>query len=214
MTILVTGYEPFGDHDRNPSGALARDVDGDRVAGHDVVGRVLPVEFDAVGDELAALVDAHDPAVLLSTGLAAGRAALSVERVGVNVADAVTTPDNADEQPHETPIDPDGPTAYFSTLPVGPAVDAMLDAGVPARLSNTAGTHCCNNALYRGRALMDERGRETPVGFVHLPCTPAGAAAKGRDGEARHGESVPPSLPLSLQREGVLAALAATLGGD
>jgi len=211
MTLLLTGYEPFGDHETNPSAAVARGLDGEDVAGHRVVGRVLPVEFDAAGEELASLVESHEPAALLSTGLAAGRTAVSVERVGINVDDCAGTADNAGAEPRGERIEPDGPDARFATIPVGAVVDALLADGVPARLSNTAGTHLCNHALYRGRALVERAGREAPVGFLHLPCTPEQAAAKARDGEAGHSGSVRPSLPKSLARRAVVRAFETTL---
>lgn len=211
MTILVTGYEPFGDHEENPTAALARRLDGERVAGREVVGRVLPVAFGVAADRLAGLFDEHEPDCLLSMGLAAGRAGVSVERVGVNVNDAAGTPDNADADPRDERIDPEGPDAYFSTLPVVGVVEALLDAGIPARVSNTAGTHLCNDALYSGRALVAARGFEAPVGFLHLPLTPVQAARKGREGNAARGGGVEPSLPLDLQERAVKLALETTL---
>lgn len=205
MTLLCTGYEPFGDHEDNPSMRVAEALDGAHFAGHDVVGAVLPVEFDAVGAELRSLVDDHDPAAVVATGLAAGRSALSVERVAVNVDDAVTVPDNADVSPEAVPIAADGADAHFATLPVREAVEAMLAAGLPACVSNSAGTHCCNHALY---ALLDHfarEGRDVPAGFVHLPLTPEQAVAEAEAPE--RGGSVTASMALDAQIEGVRIAL-------
>lgn len=196
MTLLCTGYEPFGDHETNPSERVARELDGRTVAGHEVVGAVLPVEFDRVADELAALIEEHDPAAVVATGLAAGRTALSVERVGVNVDDAVTVPDNADDSPHDQRIDPAGADAHLATIPVVESVEAMLEDDIPARVSNSAGTHCCNHALY---SLLEHH--DVPSGFVHLPSTPEGAVA-GAEAPERGG-GVTASLPLSLQVDGV-----------
>ncbi|MFW5939379.1 MAG: peptidase [Halolamina sp.] len=205
MTLLCTGYEPFGDHETNPSEQVARDLDGETVGGHEVVGAVLPVEFDRVGDELAALIDEHDPAAAVATGLAAGRTTVSVERVGINVDDAVTVPDNADDAPHDAPIDPAGADAHLATIPVVESVEAMLDAGVPARVSNSAGTHCCNHALYS----LGEN-HDVPAGFVHLPLTPSGAVAEAEAPE--RGGGVQASLPRSLQVRGVRTVLKSTVG--
>lgn len=211
MTLLLTGYEPFGDHDVNPSGDLATDLDGATVRGHDVVGRVLPVEYDAAGDRLYSLVREHDPVVVVATGLAAGRNAVSVERVGVNVNDCVGVPDNADAEPRNEPISPDGPDARFSTLPVTAVVDALLSAGIPARLSNTAGTHLCNNALYSTLTALERDDRDVPMGFVHLPMTHEQAAAVAREGEARSGGAVGPSLARSRQRDALVTTFETTL---
>lgn len=217
MTVLCTGYEPFGDHDENPSAMVAERLDGRTVAGHDVVGRVLPVEFDALHGELDALLDEHDPDVVVGMGLAGGRASVAVERVGINVADAVTVPDNAEADPENQRVDPAGPDAYLATLPVVDAVEALLDAGIPARVSNTAGTHCCNNHLYTTHRLLDERGdladsgRGTPAGFVHLPLTPAMAAGDAVDDNAHRGGGVSPSMTVALQVDAVERVLETTL---
>ncbi|MFB6155077.1 MAG: pyroglutamyl-peptidase I [Haloferacaceae archaeon] len=212
MTVLVTGYEPFGDHESNPSAAVARRLDGETVADREVVGRVVPVAFDRTRDELVSLVDEHDPVVVVSTGLAGGRSAVSVERVGVNVDDHAGVPDNDDATPRHERIDGDGPDAYFSTLPVPAVVADLNDAGIPARLSNTAGTHLCNHALYTVRAYVEREGLGVSSGFVHLPYSPAMAARRAADGEAESGGSVPPSMSLDLQTEAVERVLATTLG--
>ena len=194
MTLLLTGYEPFGEHDRNPSAEVARELDGREISGHEVVGEVLPVEFERAGEEMERLIDRHDPAVVVATGLAAGRTAVSVERVGVNVADCAGVPDNADAEPRDERLRADDAVAYFATLPVVSVVEALLADGVPARVSNTAGTHCCNDLLYRTRAFVERESLDVPVGFVHLPLTPEQAAGKAREGAATAGRAVQPSL--------------------
>ncbi|MFC7176609.1 peptidase [Halosegnis marinus] len=206
MTVVVTGYEPFGEFDRNPSAAVAERVDGATVRGESVVGRVLPVEFDGIRAELTALLDEHDPDLLVATGLAGGTPGIRVERVGVNVADAVTTPDNAERDPADERI-AGGPAAYFATLPTTAVVAELLDAGIPARLSNTAGTHLCNDALYTGRHLVETEGYDARVGFVHLPFDPEGAVAQGRENGATRGGSVPASLPLDVQERAIRLAI-------
>jgi pyroglutamyl-peptidase len=211
VTVLVTGYEPFGDHRQNPTATVAERLDGESVAGHDVVGRVVPVEFDRTRDELVALVEEHQPAVVVSTGLAGGRNAVSIERVGVNVDDHAGVPDNAEATPRHEPIDSDGPDAYFATLPLPEIVSDLNEAGVPARLSNSAGTHLCNHALYTMRAYVERENLDVRSGFVHLPYSPAMAARKAADGEAESGGSVPPSMSLDLQTDAVRRVVRTTL---
>jgi pyroglutamyl-peptidase len=206
--LLVTGYEPFGDHETNPSAEVARELDGAAVDGHDVAGEVLPVEFGAVEEAVADLLSAHDADALVGTGLAAGRAAVSVERVGINVDDCVGVPDNDGAEPRDARIDPEGPAAHFATLPVADAVARAQERGVPARLSNAAGTHCCNHLLYATRRHVEREDIDIPVGFVHLPQLPAEAIRQAE--EAVHGGGVDPSMPRPLQVEGVRAVLSAT----
>ncbi|WP_132058771.1 pyroglutamyl-peptidase I family protein [Halorussus amylolyticus] len=212
MTLLLTGYEPFGDHTRNPSATVARELDGKEIAGREVVGRVLPVEFDRTGNEMEELIAKFEPEAVVATGLAAGRSAISVERVGINVADCGGTPDNADAEPRDERICAGGDDALFATIPVVETVSTLLDSGIPARVSNTAGTHLCNNVLYRTRAHLEREEMDVPMGFVHLPLTPAGAAEKAQDGEATSGGSVQPSLPLAMQKEAVTRAFETTVG--
>lgn len=214
MTLLCTGYEPFGDHDDNPSADLARDLDGTTVAGVDVVGAVLPVAFDAVADEMADLLATHEPDAVIATGLAGGRQAVAIERVGVNVADCAGTPDNDGAEPRGERV-ADGPDAYLSTLPIREIVRECLDAGVPARTSNTAGTHCCNRVLYATLFELERRGEldDVPAGFVHLPLTPSQAAAETDAEQAASAGSVPASLPLESSRRAVEIAFETALGG-
>ena len=165
---------------------------------------MLPVEFDRVADELAALVEEHDPDAVVATGLAGGRSTVSVERVGINVDDAVTVPDNAEQSPHATPIVADGADAHLATVPVVEAVEAMLATGIPARVSNSAGTHCCNHALY---SLLENH--DLPAGFVHLPYTPQQAVDEAAAPE--RGGGVAASLPLELQVAGVKTVFETTV---
>ena len=197
---LLTGYEPFGDHDRNPSATLAETFDGRRIAGHDIVGEVLPVVFAAAADEMAALLEEYDPDGVVMSGLAGGRNGVSLERAAINVDDAVTVPDNADADPENERIDPDGPDARFATLPVAECIEALLDEGIPARLSNTAGTHLCNHISYETLGMLDARESDASAGFVHLPYTPPMAAVKARTDNAHRGGTVPPSLSMEHQR--------------
>lgn len=206
--ILLTGYEPFDDFETNPSETIARRLDGEEVADRRVDAEVLPVEFDAAVEVLAQTIDDRDPDAVVATGLAAGRPAVSVERVGINVDDARGTPDNADADPENVPIDPGGADAHFATLPVTRIVERLLDREIPSRLSNTAGTHLCNHLLYSTRAYAEREGLDLPVGFVHLPATPE-VAVRQADEPAR-GDRVGASMPISLQLEAVRTVLAVT----
>jgi pyroglutamyl-peptidase len=217
VTLLLTGYEPFGDHDRNPSAEVARALDGATIAGEAVVGRVLPVEFDRASDEMAGLIEEFHPDAIVATGLAGGRSGVCVERVGINVADCGGTPDNADAKPRNERLraDEDAHAAHFATLRVVETVERLLDAGIPARVSNTAGTHLCNAMLYQTRAHLEAEGQDdVPMGFVHLPLTPEGAAAKAEVGEATSGGAIPASMSLEIQKQAIETIFEGTMGAD
>lgn len=206
MSVLLTGYDPFGEYDVNPTEEIAERLDGREIAGDPVTGVVLPVEFARTFDAFVDHVERHEPDVIVSLGLAGGRTAVSIERVGINVNDTESTPDNADETPHDEAILPDGPPAYFATIPVVETVERLLGAGIPARVSNTAGTHLCNNLLYATRHHVETEGLPIASGFVHVPLSSEQAAARAAE-TAPHAEDVEPSLPLSMQVDAVELAI-------
>jgi pyroglutamyl-peptidase len=74
---------------------------------------------------------------------------------------------------------PGGPAAYFTTLPLTAILAALLAEGIPAYVSNTAGTYLCNQTLYGTLHLLAAGGRPIPAGFIHLPLLPSMVAAAG-----------------------------------
>lgn len=170
---LVTGFDPFGGEAVNPSQRIAQALDGEVVAGHRIVGAILPTEFGAAPAALEELIARHRPALVLALGQAGGREGISLERVAVNLIDA-RIPDNAGSQPVDMPIVENAANAYFSTLPIKAMLQRLRDAGIPASLSQTAGTFVCNQVFY---ALMHVlRRRRARGGFVHVPYLPEQAA--------------------------------------
>jgi len=177
-TILVTGFEPFAAHSANPTEGLAKAVDGRRVGDGAVVGVVLPVHHADAATRVAALVAETNPEAILHLGLAAGRARVALERVAVNVMDYEVA-DNAGFRASGEPCVRGGPTAYFSSLPLPALVKALVDEGIPAYTSNTAGTYLCNQTLYSTLHAVRNMARPPRVGFVHFPLLPAMVAAMG-----------------------------------
>lgn len=170
-TVLVTGFEPFGGDPVNPSERLLPLLDGWRPAPTAVVRSWrLPCVFGAALQGLDEALARWRPEVVVALGMAASRAAVSVERVAINLDDA-RIPDNAGAQPVDMPVVSNGPAAYFSTLPIKAAVHAVRELGLPAELSHTAGTFVCNHVFY---GLMHRLAARPGVraGFVHLPCLP------------------------------------------
>ena len=151
--VLVTGFDPFEDEPINPSWEAVRRLP-DKVEDAEIIKLQVPTVFGRVADVVRDAIVEHDPDVIVGVGQAGGRFAVSPERVAINVDDG-RIPDNEGYQPIDTPIRPDGPTAYFSTLPVKAMVTAMRNAGIPAVVSNTAGTYVCNHLMYQVLYLID-----------------------------------------------------------
>lgn len=165
--VLVTGFDAFGGEKTNPSweicNRLPREIAGLRVE----ICRV-PCEFRRSIEVVAAAIERHRPALVVCLGQAGGRAHLSVERVAINVDDARSA-DNAGAQPVDESIAPNGPPAYFATLPVKAMASAMRAAGVPTEVSNSAGTYVCNHLMYGVLHFLSARGIDARAGFIHVP---------------------------------------------
>lgn len=165
--ILLTGFLPFGGETINPSLEAVRSV---RIENPDV--ELIRLEVPTVFGEAERMVIERaslcKPHAILCTGLASGRTTVSVERVAINVDDA-RIPDTAGRQPLDAVIQPQGPAAYFSTLPIKSIAQAILSAGVPAEISNTAGTYVCNHLMYQVLHYTVRRCPAVKAGFIHVP---------------------------------------------
>jgi pyroglutamyl-peptidase len=166
VTILVTGFEPFGDHVENPSQAVVEALAG----APGLVTAVLPVTYGAAGSVLIELIESHAPAAVICLGVAGGRSAISLERVALNLNDA-KAPDNAGEIRSGSMIEPEGPLAYWSTLPLDAMHEALQTAKIPVDISNHAGAYLCNHVFFCARHHFMRRGEDRPTGFIHLPPT-------------------------------------------
>jgi pyroglutamyl-peptidase len=196
-TVLVTGFEPFDGAEINPSQEIARNLNGTVIAGHRVVGALLPCVFGAAIPELKRLIGVHRPALVICVGQAGGRAAITPERVAINIDDARIA-DNAGAQPVDRPIVRGAPAGYFSTLPVKAIVAALREVGVPSEVSQTAGTFVCNHVFY-GLMHTLRTSKGVRAGFIHVPYLPE---------QAQKGQA---SLPLEDMVFGVALAVETAL---
>ncbi|WP_217349826.1 pyroglutamyl-peptidase I [Polaromonas sp. A23] len=195
--VLLTGFDAFGGESLNPSWMAVHALHGRRISGHQLVAAQLPTVFDDSLAELAQLLRLHKPSLVLCVGQAGGRAAISLERVAINVNDARIA-DNAAAQPIDTPVVDGGPAAYFSTLPIKAMLQALQHEGIAAEVSQTAGTFVCNHVFYGlMHHLATRRGfKNTRGGFVHVPYLP---------------EQGSPGMPLQEQVRALRVAVRAAL---
>ena len=166
--VLVTGFDPFGGEQLNPSWEVCRQLAGTTIDGLRVEACKLPCEFHRAIDTVAAAIERHRPALVICLGQAGGRAQMSVERVAINVDDARIA-DNSGSRPIDEPIAAGGPAAYFATVPVKAMARAMREANVPAQVSNTAGTYVCNHVMYGVLHYLAASGNPARAGFIHVP---------------------------------------------
>jgi pyroglutamyl-peptidase len=197
--VILQGFGPFGTHEVNPSERLVRDLETTYdTARARIVGRVLTCSAEAM-EEVPELLLHHRPDIYLGVGLAYGRTAVAVERVAINLAD-YGIPDEAGLTLTERPIAPEGPVAYWSTLPLAVIREAWKRADVPGYVSNTAGTFLCNHSFYVAAHTTATAGLATRVGFIHVPALV---------GQVRRGSE--PALPYQVLRQALTVALDAIM---
>ena len=202
--ILLTGFEPFDGEPINPSWEVVRQLDATRMSdGSAIVAAQLPCAFGLALRDLEKHIREHKPHVVVCIGQAGGRSGISIERVAINVDDARIA-DNRGAQPVDSPIVENGPAAYFSTLPLKAIVAAIRSRGIPAAVSQTAGTFVCNHVFYGLMHIAAKRRSIKHAGFVHIPYLPSQAI--------RHADA--PSMALESMGVAILQLLETTLTVD
>jgi len=167
MKILVTGFDPFGGEKVNPAFEVLKKLKKN-IAGAKITLLEVPTVFSESVAKVIAAIEKQKPDVVLMIGQAGGRYEVTVERIGINIDDA-RIPDNKNNQPIDKPIDPEGPAAYFVTVPIKDMVQAIRKSGVPASVSNTAGTFVCNHLLYGVLHYLAKNAPHIKAGFIHIP---------------------------------------------
>ncbi|AUX72109.1 pyroglutamyl-peptidase I [Erwinia pyrifoliae] len=167
--VLITAFEPFDGERLNPSWEAVSQLHNRLIGNAEIVAKQLPCVFGTSLEVLYATIEAEKPDLVIAVGQAGGRADISIERVAINIDDA-RIPDNAGAQPVDEPVVAGGPAALFATLPIKALVAGIREAGIPASVSQTAGTFVCNHVMYGLLHLL--RRRKTRGGFIHIPYLP------------------------------------------
>ena len=163
--LLITGFEPFGGETVNPSWEAVSRLPQE-VGVYLLTKLRLPVIFGEAAEKVLQAAEALCPDVILCIGQAGGRNAITPELVGINLRHG-EIPDNKGIQPKDQPILVHGESGLFSTLPVRRMAQAVEKAGIPAKVSYSAGAYVCNDLIYTLLARYD--GSDTRVGFIHIP---------------------------------------------
>lgn len=197
--ILITGFDPFGGESMNPAYEAVKLIP-DSIDGVKIIKLEVPTVFNksiAVLDE--AMMEIQ-PDVVINVGQAGNRFGITPERIAINEDDA-RIQDNEGNQPIDTPIVDGGPSAYFSTLPIKAMVENMKLKGIPASVSNTAGTFVCNHLMYGLMYLIDTKYPEVRGGFIHVPFATQQVLDKPTS----------PSLSLEQIAQGLVASIEAVI---
>lgn len=203
--VLLTGFGPYGNTPVNPAQLVAQKLDAETIAGARVVGRIVPNTFFKSTEAATALIDEVRPELVIMMGEYGGRAMITVERIAQNFNDATRyrLADNDGFAPLDEPTAPDGPAAYFATAPIRAMVKAMRARGIPADISDAAGTLVCNHLMYGVLHYIATRGLPIRAGWIHLPALPCVAALEDNLNM--------PSMSAETSAEGVRAGIEAAL---
>lgn len=188
QVLLITGFDPFGGATVNPSWDAVVKLP-EKIGNWMLCKLQIPTIFGLAAQTVLEKAQKVNPAAILCLGVAAGRSAVTPERIGINVRSA-RIPDNHGNQPKDQPVIPHGPDGIFSTMPVSAMAAAIEEIGLPGAVSNTAGTFVCNDVLYT--LLHHYHGTGVKVGFLHVPQLP---------------EQGDPSLPLADTIRAITAAV-------
>jgi pyroglutamyl-peptidase len=196
--LLLTAFEPFAGERINPSLEAARQMSRVEFSGALIHTAELPVDRQQAVTTALELIHADRPDIIIMLGEAGGRFRVNPERIAINVDD-FRIPDNAGNQPRDEPIVEGGPAAYFSTLPLRAMVDQMISAGIPAAISNTAGTYLCNRLFYSVMHAISTEGLPAIAGFMHLPYLHEQAMNKNPDVPSLSRESIVEAVRLAIE---------------
>ncbi|MFS8652668.1 MAG: pyroglutamyl-peptidase I [Caldibacillus sp.] len=170
MKILVTGFDPFGGDQTNPAIEAVKRLP-DEIKGAKIIKLEIPTVFGKSAEVVEAAMEKENPDYVVHIGQAGGRYGITPERVAINIDDA-RIHDNEGNQPIDQVIQPNGENAYFSQLPIKAMVTYMKKIGLPASVSNTAGTFVCNHIMYQSLHLTHTKFPNTKAGFIHVPFLP------------------------------------------
>ena len=176
MKILITGFDPFGGESINPALEAVKKLPT-TILNSEVIKIEIPTVFEKSLKKIEENIIKHNPDVVISVGQAGGRFGITPERVAINIDDA-RIKDNEGNQPIDIKIFEDGENAYFSNLPIKAMVKEMTDNGIPASVSNSAGTFVCNHVMYGILYLIDKKYPNMKGGFIHVPYIPSQVVTK------------------------------------
>ncbi len=203
--ILLTGFEAYGHTPHNPAESVARSLNGKYIGETEIVSRIVPNNFFECIEFVQDSIAETEPEIVVMMGEYGGRAIITVERIAQNLNDSTRygLEDNAGHILQGQMTVPDGPAAYYSTLPVRAMVKAMRESGIPSDISDATATFCCNHLMYG--ILHHIHSNDLPIraGWIHLPHLPRVAALPENLGA--------PSMSVETSASGVETGLRAIL---
>ena len=198
--ILLTGFDPFGEENINPATEVVEKFSNEKIAGYQVKTLEIPTVYKKSVEKIKEKIDEIKPDLVISIGQAGGRTDISLERVAINIDD-YRIEDNEGNKPVDKVINPQGENAYFSTLPIKKMVKRINENGIPAKVSNSAGTFVCNHLMYGLLNYIEKNDLDIKAGFIHIPFFPSQVVDKKNK----------PSMSLNTVQKGLKIAIKAAI---
>ncbi|HDX9705812.1 MULTISPECIES: pyroglutamyl-peptidase I [Bacillus cereus group] len=199
-TVLLTGFDPFGGESINPAWEVAKSLHEKTIEEYKIISKQVPTVFQKSISVLKEYIEELNPEMIICIGQAGGRPDITIERIAINIDDARIA-DNEGNQPVDVPVIEEGPAAYWSTLPMKAIVKRLHEEGIPASVSQTAGTFVCNHLFYGLMHELEKRDKKIKGGFIHIPFLPE--QASNYPGQ--------PSMSLSTISKGIELAIEVTM---
>jgi pyroglutamyl-peptidase len=206
-TVILTGFEPFANFRVNSSWEAAKALDHKTFDSFTIRSFKIPLSYTEIRPSISRILDKHQPAIVINLGQSY-RALISLEKVAINFADLTesSVSYNCGTQPKDKLLDPHGPPAHFTTLPIRKILNQLRHNGIPAEISYTAGTFGCNHLFFETMRKVHTDRLSIPAGFIHVPCLPSQAVQMQKTGKSKT-----PSMDLKTTTKAVEIAIKATL---
>ncbi|PEY65985.1 pyroglutamyl-peptidase I [Bacillus thuringiensis] len=199
-TVLLTGFDPFGGESINPAWEVAKSLHEKTIGEYKIISKQVPTVFQKSISVLKEYIEELNPEMIICIGQAGGRPDITIERIAINIDDARIA-DNEGNQPVDVPVVEEGAIAYWSTLPMKAIVKRLQEEGIPAAVSQTAGTFVCNHLFYGLMHELEKHDKKIKGGFIHIPFLPE--QASNYPGQ--------PSMSLSTISKGIELAIEVTV---
>ncbi len=169
MTMLVTGFEPFGGSRVNSSELVVTALDSPGKPG--VITAVLPTSYRRAEARIVDLLHAHRPRTVLMLGLAESTDSIRFEQVALNLDDC-DAPDNDGNVRLRQRIVEGAPVGYWSSLQLDRMADTSRNLSEDVLFSHDAGGYVCNHVFFTAAHLVATEFPGSRCGFVHFPAVP------------------------------------------
>lgn len=164
-TVIVTGFEPFGEHKVNASWSAVQELEKLGL-GEDIhlVVKEIPVEYKAVSEILPSLWEQYKPELVVHVGVSGIATSVTLEQYGRNRG--YNRLDNCDTCPLSQCCVDGGPDCLMSVIDMDSVCKRVKTCrlGVGFCVSKDAGRYLCDYTYYTSLHLGNRR-----CAFVHVP---------------------------------------------